>query len=317
MSNLWLKKIFVAGGRGMVGSAVVRALRRQGASNLLTASREQLDLCDQSQVDRYFESQRPEVVIFAAGKVGGIHANRSFPADFLRDNLAMALHSIHAAYRFGVERFLYLGSTCIYPRDAEQPIRESALLTAPLEATNEGYALAKIAGLKMCQFYRQQFGVNFHSAMPTNLYGPGDNYHPEHSHVLPALLHRFHTAKQEGAGQVEIWGSGNPRREFLHVDDLADAILHLLTLKDAPDWVNVGTGEDISIRDLADLIAEVVGFKGEIVCDLSKPDGTPIKRTDTSLLKSLRWSAKIPLRDGLRETYRSYISECEAATIRR
>ncbi len=311
------KKIFVAGERGMVGSAVVRALRRHGAHNLLMAAREELDLCNQSQVERFFDSQRPDVVIFAAGKVGGIHANRSFPADFLRDNVAMAVHSIDAAHRFGVERFLYLGSTCIYPRDSQQPIGESSLLTGPLEATNEAYALAKIAGLKMCQFYRQQFGVNFHSAMPTNLYGPGDNYHAEHSHVLPALLHRFHAAKLEAATQVEIWGSGTPRREFLHVDDLADAIWNLLALDAPPDWVNVGTGEDISIRELAELIAEVVGFQGEIVHDLTKPDGTPVKRTDTSLMTSLGWTAKIPLRDGVRETYRSYISECDAATIRR
>ncbi len=301
----------------MVGSAVVRALEQAGAAQILTRTRDQLDLERQEQVDDFFASERPEVVVFAAGRVGGIQANQAFPADFMVRNLAMAIHSIDAAFRFGVQRMLYLGSTCIYPRDAEQPIRESALLTGPLEPTNEAYALAKIAGLKLCQYYRRQFGVAFHSAMPTNLYGPGDNYHPEHSHVLPGLLQRFHWAKQAHLPTVELWGTGQPRREFLHVDDLADAILHLLSFSEFPDWVNVGTGEDVSIRELAEMIAEVVGYHGAIVPNPSKPDGTPVKRTDTSLMRSLGWRAGIPLREGIQRTYETYISELETATIRR
>lgn len=311
------RRIYVAGHQGMVGSAVVRALQQAGAEQILCRSRGELDLTRQEQVESFFASEQPEIVIFAAGKVGGIYANRTFPADFIYENLAMGLHAIEAAFRAEIPRFLYLGSTCIYPRDTPQPIRESALLTQPLEPTNEAYALAKIAGLKLCQFYRRQHGVAFHSAMPTNLYGPGDNYHPEHSHVLPALLQRFHRAKIEHLPSVAIWGTGTPRREFLHVDDLADAILHLLTLDEFPDWVNVGTGQDVSIRELAEWIADVVGYEGEIVTDPSQPDGTPIKRTDTSLLRSLGWQAKIPLRVGIEQTYRSYISELEAATIRK
>ncbi len=302
------KRIFVAGHRGMVGGAVVRRLKDMGATQLLTPDRTTVDLTRQSAVETFFAEQRPEIVIFAAAKVGGIHANNTYPAQFIYDNLAMASHAIHAAYQNGVQRFLFLGSTCIYPRMAPQPIQESSLLTSPLEETNEAYALAKIAGLKMCQFYRRQYGVLFHSAMPTNLYGPGDNYHPQDSHVLPALLRRFHEAKLQQLPSVTVWGSGKPRREFLHVDDLAAAIVHLLQIDNPPDWVNVGTGVDIAIADLARLVAEVVGYQGEILFDTSKPDGTPVKRTDIGLIEKTGWSPKIDFRAGLQSTYADFLS---------
>lgn len=315
--QLVAKRIYVSGHQGMVGSAVVRALNRLGAENIICRTREELDLERQVEVERFFRDAQPQIVIFAAGRVGGIQANNTYPAEFMYRNLAMAMHSIEAAYRCGVERFLYLGSTCIYPRESPQPIPENALLTKPLEKTNEAYALAKIAGLKLCEYYRREYGAPFHSAMPTNLYGPGDNYHPEQSHVLPALLHRFHLATVEGHPAVTIWGTGTPRREFLHVDDLADALLHLAVCRVYPDWVNVGTGTDVSISELAEMIRDVVGYRGSIEYDHSKPDGTLLKRTDTSLMDSLGWRAKIPLAEGLRQTYSSYISELETATIRR
>lgn len=299
----------------MVGASVVGALNAQGCV-AITADRHQLDLCSQTQVNRFFQQTPIDIVIFCAGKVGGIHANNTYPAEFIQQNLAMAVNSIHSAYQNNVKRFLYLGSTCIYPKNASQPMAESCLLASPLEKTNEAYALAKIAGLKMCQFYRKQYGALFHSAMPTNLYGPGDNYHRENSHVLPALIRRFHEAKQAGTSPVTIWGTGTPRREFLHVDDLAVGLLHLLTLDDPPDVVNVGTGVDVSILELAGLVAEVVGFTGEITTDPTKPDGTPVKRTDMTLMHSTGWQAKIDLRTGIERTYQDFLTEIETDALR-
>lgn len=305
----------------MVGSAVVRRLESSPLAlgnpvELITRTRDQLDLCNQAAVEDFFSTERPDVVVFCAAKVGGIYANDTYPAEFGYENLAMAANAIHAAYHNDVQRFLFLGSTCIYPRDAAQPLTEDALLTGPLESTNEAYALAKIAGLKLCQYYRQQYGVLFHSAMPTNLYGPGDNYHPENSHVLPALIRRFHEAKVDNQPEVTIWGTGTPRREFLHVDDLADAIVHLLQHNDPPDWVNVGTGQDIAIQELAQMIADVVGYEGKIVNDTSKPDGTPVKRTDMSLLHAMGWEHRIGLRAGIESTYAHYLAAAEKLEAR-
>ena len=310
------KKIFVAGHRGMVGSALVRKLEKVDACQLLLRTSSELDLCNQAATNEFFESEKPDVVIFAAAKVGGIHANNTYPADFIYDNLMMASNSIHASYQTGVGRFLFLGSTCFYPRLAPQPIPEDSLLTSQLETTNEAYALAKIAGLKMCQFYRQQHGVMFHSAMPTNLYGPGDNYHPDNSHVLPGLIRRFHEAKENGDSEVVIWGTGTPKREFLHVDDLADACLFLLQHPEPPDWVNVGSGEETSIQGLATTIASAVGFTGEIKNDLSKPDGTPRKLTDTTLINSLGWKAAIKLPEGIAATYKCFLEESKQQLLR-
>lgn len=309
-------RVYVAGHRGMVGSAMVRRLEREGFAHILTQTRSVLDLTDSAAVDRYLAQARPDVLIIAAAKVGGIHANNSYPAEFLYENLALELNLIHGAYRHGVGRVLFLGSTCIYPRMAPQPIPEDSLLTSPLEPTNEAYALAKIAGLKMCQYYRRQYGVTFHSAMPTNLYGPGDNYHPDNSHVLPALIRRFHEAKERGDPSVVMWGTGTPRREFLHVDDLADALFHLLELENPPDWVNAGTGEDIPIKDLAYLVKEIVGFKGTIEHDLSKPDGTPRKLTDTTLLRSTGWAPSIELKEGLAKTYEDFLRLSASGDLR-
>ena len=301
--SLKQSKFYVAGHRGMVGSAVVRKLQASGCENIVTRVRSELDLCNQAAVQNFFNEHRPEIVIFAAAKVGGIHANSSYSAEFIYENLMMAANAIDAAYHSGVSRFLFLGSTCIYPRLAPQPMPEACLLSGPLEPTNEAYAIAKIAGLKMCEHYRIQYGVNFHSAMPTNLYGPGDNYHPENSHVLPALIRRFHDAKEAGDAEVTIWGSGKPRREFLHVDDLADGLVHLIRVGDPPNIVNIGTGKDISIAELAALVAEIVGFKGSLSYDSSKPDGTPVKRTQIDLIESTGWSPSIALADGIRSTY--------------
>jgi GDP-L-fucose synthase len=300
----------------MVGSAVVRNLKAHGFRRIITAGRNELDLLDQSAVDRFFELKRPEVAVIAAAKVGGIHANNTYPADFIYQNLAIAQHTIHAAYKHGVQRLLFLGSSCIYPREAPQPMPEDSLLTGPLEKTNEAYAIAKITGLKLCQFYRQQYGVLFHSAMPTNLYGPGDNYHPENSHVLPALIRRFHEARENGDASVTIWGTGKPRREFLHVDDCADGIRFLLEAEDPPDWVNLGTGEDVSIRELAELIKSVTGFEGSIEHDLSKPDGTPRKLMDVSKLKAMGWQARQSLEEGLRQTYDAFLEERQKEAMR-
>ena len=308
--------VFVAGHGGMVGSSVCRRLSTLPGIQVITRSRRELDLCEESQVNEFFSKFRPATVIFASAKVGGIHANKSFPVEFLTDNLRQELATIHASYRNQVGRFLFLGSTCIYPRLAKQPITEDELLASPLEQTNEAYALAKIAGLKLCQYFRQQYGVLYHSAMPTNLYGPGDNYHTENSHVLPGMIRRIHEAKERCDESVTIWGTGTPLREFLHVDDLADAILHLCQLENPPDWVNVGTSVDVSILDLARLVAETVGFKGEIRTDPSKPDGTPRKLTDTSLIRSTGWAPKIELEQGIALTYQCFLREEASGKLR-
>ncbi len=309
-------RIFIAGHRGMVGAAIVRRFRSAGHDRLLLADRRALDLANQAQTLAWFEQHRPEVVVVAAGKVGGIVANSTYPAEFIRDNLAIALNCIEAARLTGVGRLLFLGSSCIYPKHAPQPMPEECLLTSPLEPTNEAYALAKIAGLKLCQHYRRQFGVLFHSAMPTNLYGPGDNYHPRNSHVLPALIRRFHEAKENGLAEVILWGSGSPRREFLHVDDLADAVSYLLQVDDPPDWINVGSGQDISIREAAEKVQEVVGYTGRIVFDVSKPDGTPRKLMDVSRLTALGWCPQMGLEDGLRGTYAAFLEERRTGILR-
>ncbi|GGN04519.1 GDP-L-fucose synthase [Thermus composti] len=300
-------KIYVAGHRGLVGSAILRKLRAEGYTNLVTRTRQELDLRDQAAVNRFFEEERPEYVFLAAAKVGGILANSTYPADFIRDNLLIQTHVIDAAYRYGVKKLLFLGSSCIYPKYAPQPLKEGYLLTGPLEPTNEPYAVAKIAGIKMCQAYRRQYGFNAISLMPTNLYGPGDNFDLTTSHVLPALIRKFHEAKEEGRKEVVVWGTGTPRREFLHVDDLADAALFLMEHYESEEIINVGVGEDISIRELAELIARIVGFEGEIVYDTTKPDGTPRKLLDTSRLFALGWRPKIPLEEGIRQTYRWFL----------
>jgi GDP-L-fucose synthase len=304
-------KVFVAGHRGMVGKALVRKLESRGNFEILTATRDQLDLLNQQAVGDYLEAEKPDVVLVAAARVGGIHANRTYPAEFIYENLMIASNLVHASWQSKVRRLLFLGSSCIYPKMAPQPMPEDCLLSSPLETTNEAYAIAKIAGLKLCQYYRVQYGVMFHSAMPTNLYGPGDNYHPENSHVIPGIIRRFHEAKVNGAESVTIWGTGKPRREFLHVDDLAEACVHLLTVEDPPDWINVGSGEDQSIFELATLIAEVVGFRGNILMDLTRPDGTPRKLMDVSRLRQLGWEPKIGLRDGLKGAYQDFLTSEE------
>jgi GDP-L-fucose synthase len=302
--------IFVAGHRGMVGSAIVRALRAAGFENLALRERSQLDLARQADVERFFTEVRPAYVFVAAAKVGGILANDSRPAEFLRDNLAIQTNVIDAAYRNGAAKLLFLGSSCVYPRLAAQPITEESLLTGPLEPTNEWYAIAKIAGIKMCEAYRRQYGFNAITAMPTNLYGPEDNFDLASSHVLPALLRKFHEAKQAGARTVDVWGTGTPRREFLHVDDLADACLFLMRNYDAAGWINVGVGSDLPIAELAHAVARVVGFEGSLRFDTSKPDGTPRKLLDTSRLTALGWVPRIELDAGLRSTYNWYRSHC-------
>ncbi len=309
-------KIFVAGHRGMVGAALVRRLEREPGVTLVLRSRGELDLTDPAAVDAFYAAERPDAAIIAAARVGGIHANATYPADFLWENLAIGANTIHGAWRAGVKRLLFLGSSCIYPKHAPQPIQEESLLTGPLEPTNEAYALAKIAGLKLCQFYRQQYGAAFHAAMPTNLYGPGDNYHPQNSHVLPALIRRFHEARLAGQPEVVAWGSGAPRREFLHVDDLADACVFLLTLARPPDWINVGTGTDVTIRELTETVAEITGYAGRVTWDASKPDGTPRKLLDVGRLAGLGWRARIPLAEGIRAAYAAFQQEQAAGTLR-
>ncbi len=300
----------------MVGSAVVRALGRRGFGNILTSTRAELDLTDQAAVFGFLGEHRPAAVVIAAAKVGGIHANSTYPAEFIYENLALEANLVEGSYRAGVKRVCFLGSSCIYPKEAAQPMREDALLTGPLEETNEAYAIAKIAGLKLCEFYRRQYGVVYHSAMPTNLYGTGDNYHPENSHVLPALIRRFHEAKVAGAESVVMWGTGNPLREFLHADDCAEGIVHLLLMDNPPDLVNVGSGEEISIRDLAHLVAKVVGFEGRIEHDLSKPDGTMRKLMDSSVLRGTGWKPKISLEEGIRSAYGEFLAEIQSGGVR-
>lgn len=297
-------RIFVAGHRGLVGAAVVRRLQAAGHTNVLTASRDQLDLRDQAAVNYWFRANRPDFVFLVAGTVGGIHANATRPAEFLYDNMMIHATVVHSAYQHSAEKLLYLGSSCIYPREAPQPMTEDALLAGPLEPTNEPYAIAKIAGIKLCNAYRRQYGCNFISAMPTNLYGPEDNFDLESSHVLPALLRKFHDAKVASEGQVTIWGTGSPKREFLYVDDLADACLHLMEHYDGENHVNVGTGMDISIKELAELVRDVVYPDSELVFDTSKPDGAPRKLLDVTKLTELGWTARTPFREGIEITYR-------------
>ncbi len=298
--------IFVAGHRGLAGSAIVRKLQDRGFGNLLLRTRGELDLTDRAAVDAFFRQARPDYVFVAAAKVGGILANDTYPADFIRDNLAIALNVIDAAQLHGVRKLLFLSSSCVYPKHAPQPMREEYLLTGPLEPTNEPYAIAKIAGMKLCESYHRQFGSRFFSVLPTNLYGPHDNFDLATSHVLPALLRKFHEAKAGGADHVVLWGSGRPRREFMHVDDLADACVFLMENYEESAPVNIGVGEDLTIAELAGLIADVVGFEGEIRYDATKPDGTPQKLLDVSRVARLGWSARIPLRTGITETYRWY-----------
>jgi GDP-L-fucose synthase len=299
--------VFVAGHAGLVGSAIVRRLRLDQFTNLLLRHRSELDLTQQADVDAFFAATRPAYVFLAAAKVGGIHANDTYPADFIHENLRIQTNVIESAYRHGVRKLLFLGSSCIYPRLAPQPMREDYLLTGPLEPTNEWYAVAKIAGIKMCQAYWRQYGFRAICAMPTNLYGPGDNFNPQNSHVLPALMRKFHEARVTGHASVTVWGTGMPRREFLYVDDLADAALFLMRQYESDELINVGVGEDTPIVDLAQLVARVVGFEGQVRFDSSKPDGAPRKLLDVSKLCTLGWRAKIPLEDGIRQTYEWYL----------
>lgn len=305
-------KIFVAGHRGMVGSAIVRALKAASYSNIITKTRDELDLTNQSAVRSFYQEEKPDYVFIAAAKVGGIHANNEYPADFIYENLMIECNLIHEAYKSGLKNLLFLGSSCIYPKLAEQPMAEHSLLTGTLEPTNEPYALAKIAGIKLCESYNRQYSTDYRSLMPTNLYGPGDNFHPVNSHVIPALIRKFHTAVKANAANVEVWGTGSAYREFLHVDDLAIACLHIMNLpkeklseKVSPmnSHINVGTGIDLTIKDLVLLLKKVSGFQGEIVWDTSKPDGTPKKQLDISLIKSLGWEPKVSLEAGLRQAY--------------
>ena len=312
-----MKKIFVSGHNGMVGSAICRQLQQQPDVEIITRTRAELDLCDQAAVLDFMRSERPDEVILAAAKVGGIHANNTYPAEFIYQNLQIQNNVIHAAHLNDVQKLLFLGSSCIYPRQVPQPMRENALLTGILEPTNEPYAIAKIAGIKMCESYNRQYGRDYRSVMPTNLYGPGDNYHPENSHVVPALIRRFHEAKEKNFSEVVVWGSGTPKREFLYVDDMAEASIFVHTLhkdifaeqtRPMLSHVNVGTGEDVTIRDLAETVKEVVGFTGNLVFDTSKPDGPPRKLMDVEVLSNLGWTASVGLRDGLRHSYQDFLN---------
>lgn len=309
-------KIYVAGHRGMVGSAICRALAAAGFENVVTRTHGELDLTDPKAVRAFYESEKPDIAIIAAARVGGIGANSAANALFLYENEMIALNTIWGAYAAGVKRLLFLGSTCIYPRMAPQPIPESALLTSALEKTNEGYALAKISGLKLCEFLRRDHGVCYHSLMPTNLYGPGDNYDIVHGHVLPTMIRKFETARETKASEVPLWGSGSPLREFLHVDDLASACLFALELENPPDLMNVGSGEEVTIRALAETVRAATGCEAPISWDASKPDGTPRKLCDTSLIRSLGWTPKLFLEEGVRKTVEAYRAECAAGTVR-
>jgi GDP-L-fucose synthase len=324
-------RIYVAGHRGLVGSAIVRKLHAAGQTQLITRSHAELDLTDERATRAFFDTERPEFVFLAAARVGGIAANNNFPAEFIRDNLVIQTNTIHAAHLSGVQRLMFLGSSCIYPKLAEQPMRETALLTGPLEPTNRPYALAKIAGVEMCWSYNRQYGTKFLAAMPTNLYGPGDNYHLENSHVIPALLRKFHEARVRGETAVTVWGTGTPRREFLYSDDMADACVFLMKLPDdgftallgsdesrtgrfEPPLVNIGVGSDVTIRELAQLVAQTTGFRGDIVFDTSKPDGTPRKLMDVGLLTRTGWSARTSLTDGLRQAYAEFVATPDSTT---
>ena len=312
-----MAKVFVSGHRGMVGSALVRALNSQISKHeLILAGRDELDLLNQSEVEQFINQKKPDIIINAAAKVGGIHANDTYPAEFIHQNLLINTNLIHSSWKNGVGRFLNLGSSCIYPRACSQPIKEEYLLTGPLEKTNEAYALAKIAGLEMCRHYRNQYGVLYYSAMPTNLYGPGDNYAGENSHVLPALIRRFHEAKVNGLEEVVIWGTGKPRRELMHVDDLANGVLFLSELENPPDWLNLGTGIDHSIQEIAQLVKQTVGFKGHIYNDINRPDGMPVKRLDVTLVNSLGWQAKVRLEEGIVSAYNDFLQGLNAGTAR-
>jgi len=312
-------KIYVAGHRGLVGSAIMRRLQAGGYSNLITRDHTELDLTDQRAVQQFYAAEKPDYVFVAAAKVGGIHANNTYPADFIYLNLMIECNLIHGAYQHGVKKLLFLGSTCIYPKLAPQPMKEEHLLTGPLEPTNEPYAVAKIAGIKMCSAYNRQYGTNFMSVMPTNLYGPNDNYHPQDSHVLPALIRRMHEAKMRGDKQVSVWGTGNARREFLASDDMADACVFLMERFDAKDlgeFINIGFGHDMTIREMVEVVAKVVGFTGELVFDTTKPDGAPRKLVDSSRLAALGWKPRVSFEQGLRAAYADYLKTLEAGTVR-
>lgn len=305
-------KIYVAGHRGLVGSAIVRELNKKGYINIIGKTHKELDLMDAVAVENFFKEEKSEYVFLAAAKVGGIYANSTYPADFIYENLQIQNNVIGNAHKYGVKKLMFLGSSCIYPKMCPQPIKEEYLLSGYLEETNEAYALAKIAGLKMCQYFNKQYGTNFISVMPTNLYGPYDNFHPEHSHVMPALIRRFHEAKVNGAKEVVVWGSGKPLREFLYSEDMADACIYLMENYEGNDFFNIGTGKEITIKGLAELIKEVVGYEGEIVWDSSKPDGTPRKLLDVSRLESQGWKYKMELKDGVKEAYEWYLENYES-----
>jgi GDP-L-fucose synthase len=309
-------KLFIAGYAGMAGAALVRRYQNEPGVELLLRTRRELDLGNQAAVAAFFAAEKPDAAIIAAGRVGGIHANNTYPAEFLYENLAIATNCIHSSWQAGVKRLLFLGSSCIYPKHAPQPMPESCLLSSALEPTNEAYAIAKIAGLKMTEYYRKQHGVVYHAAMPTNLYGPGDNYHPQNSHVMPALIRRFHEAKLAGLPEVSAWGTGTPLREFMHVDDLADACAFLMAVENPPDLVNVGCGTDVSIRELTELVASAIGYPGRIIWDATKPDGTPRKLLDTSRLTALGWKPRILLKDGIAQAYQCFLAEEASGRLR-